>query len=72
MLDYSQIDPTVLRLFPGTHPQVVQDWLPGAEGIFQADPNHQLTAREKKHRWMLKLENLFGVQFNKKHYRLIR
>ena len=31
----------------------MQDWLPKAEGIFRADPNHELTAREKKHRRML-------------------
>jgi len=70
--DYSRIDAAVLKLFTGTHPKVVQGWLPKAEGIFKADPNHQLTSREKKHRWMLKLEKMFGVQFNKKHYRLIR
>jgi hypothetical protein len=70
--DYSKIDGAVLKLFSGTHPKVVQDWLPPAEGIFRADPNHQLTSREKKHRWMLKLEKMFGVRFNKKHYRLIR
>ena len=64
--------PAVLKLFSGTHPKVVQDWLPAAEGIFQADPNHQLTSREKKHRRMLWLEKTFGLQFNKKHYRLVR
>jgi hypothetical protein len=67
-VDYSQIDPAILKRFTGTHPQVVQAWLPPAEGIFQADPNHKLTSREKKHRFMLKLEQLFGVKFNKKHY----
>ena len=47
-VDYSKIDPAALKLFSGTHPKVVQDWLPAADGIFQADPNHQLTvAREK-------------------------
>jgi hypothetical protein len=71
-VDYSKTDATTLKLFTGTHPKVVQGWLPKAEGIFQADPNYQLTSREKKHRLMLKLENMFGVQFNKKHYRLIR
>ena len=49
----------------------MQDWLPQAEGIFQADPNHQLTSREKKHRRLLWLEKTFGLRFNKKHYRLI-
>lgn len=71
-VDYKQIDPAVLKLFTGLHPQVIQTWLPKAEGIFRADPNHQLTAREKKHRWLLWLEQTFGLRFNKNHYRLIR
>jgi glycosyltransferase involved in cell wall biosynthesis len=71
-IDYTQIDPAVLKLFNGTHPKVVQNWLPKADGLFKADPNHSLTSREKKHRRMLKLEEVFGVKFNKKHYQLIR
>jgi glycosyltransferase involved in cell wall biosynthesis len=70
-VDYTQIDPATLKLFSGTHPKVIRDWLPKAEGIFQADPNYQLSSREKKHRFMLKLENWFGFRFNKKHYRLV-
>ena len=57
-----------LKLFSDTHPRIVQDWLPAAEGIFPADPDHQLTSREKKHRRMLWLEKTFGLRFNKKHY----
>ena len=71
-MDYAQIDSAVLKLFPGTHPKVVQDWLPNAEGIFQSSPDHQLTAREKKHRRMMWLEQMFGFRFDKKHYRLVR
>jgi glycosyltransferase involved in cell wall biosynthesis len=71
-VDYSKIDPAALKLFTGTHPKIVQDWLPQADGLFQADPNHQLTSREKKHRFMLRLEQRLGVRFNKKHYRLVR
>jgi hypothetical protein len=67
-LDYSQVDAAVLKLFTGTHPAVIRDWLPPATGIFQADPAHQLSAREKKHRRMLWLEKTFGLKFNKKHY----
>jgi glycosyltransferase involved in cell wall biosynthesis len=67
-VDYAQIDAGALRLFAGTHPQAVRDWLPAAEGIFQADPGHRLTSREKKHRRMLWLEQTFGWKFNKKHY----
>lgn len=70
-MDYLQIDAAVLKPFTATHPKTVQDWLPKAEGIFQADPNHQLTSREKKHRWMMKLEKHFGWRFDKKHYRLL-
>ena len=71
-IDYSKIDSAVLKKFEGEHPKVVQAWLPAAAGVFQADPQHQLSRREKKHRLMLKLEQLLGVRFNKKHYRLVR
>jgi hypothetical protein len=71
-IDYTQIDPSILKPFTGAHPKTVQNWLPSAEGLFKADPNHPLTSREKKHRRMLKLEQLFGIQFNKKHYKLVR
>jgi hypothetical protein len=69
---YTQIDPATLKLFTGAHPKAVQDWLPKAEGIFQADPNYRLSSREKKHRFMLRLEKIFNFRFNKKHYRLVR
>jgi hypothetical protein len=70
-MDYSKIDSATLKKFSGSHPQAVQDWLPPADRIFQADPNHKLTSREKKHRRMMKLEKWFGFQFNKKHYKLM-
>src|SRR5664280_144297 len=69
---YDEVDPDTLRAFEGTHPAVIRDWLPQAEGLFRANPDHRLTSRERKHRWMLKLESWFGVQFSKKHYRLVR
>jgi hypothetical protein len=71
-VNYAEIDPQVLRPFSGTHPRAIQNWLPPAEGIFQANPDHRLTGRERKHRVMLKLEAWFGFRFNKKHYRLVR
>jgi hypothetical protein len=71
-IDYTQIDPSILKPFTGTHPKVVQNWLPPADGLFKADPNHSLSSREKKHRRMVKLEHLFGVRFNKKHYKLVQ
>ena len=70
--DYSQIDASTLKPFTGAHPKAIQDWLPKADGIFQADPNYRLSKRDKKHRLMLKLEAWFGFRFNKKHYKLVR
>jgi hypothetical protein len=70
--DYSEIDSETLRLFTKAHPKVVQDWLPPAKGLFQANPGHRLTKREKKHRLMLKLERWLGMEFSKKHYQLVR
>ena len=67
-VDYRQVDPSILRPFTGTHPAVMRDWLPPAEGLFQADPNHVLTRREKKHRRMLWLEEKLGWKFNRRHY----
>jgi hypothetical protein len=67
-IDYSAIDARVLRPFTGQHPAVMRAWLPPAEGLFQADPNHVLTRREKKHRRMLWLEEKLGWKFNRRHY----
>jgi hypothetical protein len=69
---YSEIDPQTLRRFTGTHPATMREWLAPATGLFQADPNHQLTFREKRHRFMLKLEQWFGIRFDKKHYQRVR
>ncbi len=71
-IDYGQIDPSIIRKFEGTHPEVIQKWLPEADGIFEADPNHRLSRKERKHRWMKKLEDLFGLELSKKHYRLVK
>jgi glycosyltransferase involved in cell wall biosynthesis len=70
--DYSKIDGNVLQLFTGTHPKIIQGWLPESDWVFQADPNHKLSSREKKHRLMMKLEQWLGFQFSKRHYKLVR
>jgi glycosyltransferase involved in cell wall biosynthesis len=71
-IDYKEIDPSIITEFSGTHPKIVQEWLPKDEGLFEANPNHKLTKKEKKHRWMLKLENMFGLELSKKHYKLLK
>lgn len=70
-VDYSEIDPLTLKRFTGTHPKVIQNWLPPADGLFQPNPGHRLTGRERKHRLMLALEKCFGLELSKKHYRMV-
>lgn len=71
-VDYRQIDTQAVQRFTGTHPALIQDWLATeAESAFAPDPDHVLTTREKKHRWAMKLERLFGWDLSHKHYRLV-
>jgi glycosyltransferase involved in cell wall biosynthesis len=69
-----QIDPQALTPFTSTPPSVVKDWITNeAEQNFTPDPNHKLTKREIKHRWMMKLERLFHFKFTiSKHHTLIK
>jgi hypothetical protein len=61
-----------LQPFTGTHPDLVKPWLESsAEKELHIDPNYQLTKREKRHRWLMKLENLFGLDFSRKHFKLV-
>jgi glycosyltransferase involved in cell wall biosynthesis len=71
-IHYAEIDPLILRRFQASHPKVMEGWIPKSEGLFLANPNHRLTGKEKKHRFMLKLEKWFGLELSKKHYRLVR
>jgi len=71
-INYSQIDQNIIKKFTGTHPEVLKGWLENAEDIYQADPHYQLSKKEKRHALMLKLENIFGLELSKKHYKLVR
>jgi len=71
VVDYSEIDPQTLHCFTGTHPKAIQDWLPPATGVFQANPSHRLTAKERKYRIILAFERWLGRRYQKKHYKLV-
>ena len=71
LIDYSQMDQSIIKEFQGTHPQVVKDWLPTGNELFKADPSYRPTLKQKKHQILIKLENLFGIDLSKKHYKLI-
>jgi glycosyltransferase involved in cell wall biosynthesis len=69
---YSQFDAQVLQPFTGTHPELVKPWLESsAEKSFTINPDYKLTKREKRHRWLMKLEKTFGLDFSRKHFKLV-
>jgi hypothetical protein len=69
---YSQFDAQVLQPFTGTHPELIKPWLQSsAEKSFSIDPDYKLTQREKRHRWLMKLEKAFGLDFSRKHFKLV-
>lgn len=71
-VDYSQIDAQALQRFTGSHPVLIGDWLAHeAESKFTPDAAHTLTSRERKHRWVMHLEQFFGLDLSHKHYRLV-
>jgi hypothetical protein len=71
-IDYSKIDKSILKEFKGNHPKLIKSWLPAEKGIFKTNENHTLSKKEKKHRLMIKLEKIFGLELSKKHFKLIR
>ena len=71
-IDYSMMDQNIISKFEGSHPKVIRSWLPNEIGVFVADPNYQLTKKQKKHRFMLKLEKIFKLDLSKKHYKRIK
>ena len=70
-VDYTQINSKIFKEFKGSHPKIIQSWLPKDIGIFNADSDYKLSLKEKKHQILLKIENIFGNDFSKKHYKLI-
>ena len=70
-IDYSQFDSMILKEFKGSHPLAIMSWLPKDTGIFKTDPDYMISSKQKKHRLMLKVENIFGHDLSKKHYKLI-
>jgi hypothetical protein len=71
VIDYSQINQSIIEKFKGTHPEVIKDWLPKEDHIYQADSLYKLTKKQKKHQAIIKLEDFFGLDLSKKHYKLV-
>ena len=71
-IDYSKMDQSIIKKFQGTHPKIIQDWLPNDVELFQVDPSYKLTKKQKKHRIMIFFEKLFGLELSKKHFKLVK
>ena len=71
-IDYTQIDQFIIKEFTGTHPEIMNSWLPKSYGLYKADNSHQLSKKQKKHRLMIKLERLLKIDLSKKHYKLVK
>jgi hypothetical protein len=71
-IDYSQIDQSIIKIFKGSHPKIMDNFFIKSIGLFQANKNYVMTSKQKKHRIMIKLEKLFGLNLSKKHYTLIK
>ena len=69
--DYSQIDHRIIQEFQGSHPKIIKDWLPKDVGLYEVDSSYILTWKQQKHQLMIKLENFFGLELSKKHYKLV-
>ena len=70
-VDYTQMDQAIIQEFTGSHPKIVKNWLPKIIGLYKVDPTYTLTQKQKKHRLMIRLEKLFGIDLSKKHFKLI-
>ena len=70
-INYTQMDKSIIQEFKGTHPKIIEDWLNNDKGLYQVDSNYKPTKKQKKHQILIKIENFFGVNFSKKHYKLV-
>jgi len=69
---YSQFDKRALKRFEGTHPMEVREWLKtGAEPELHIDPAYKPTPKENKYHFMRQIETLTGLDFSRKHFRLV-
>ncbi len=71
-IHYSQFDGRALAPFTGTHPWAAQHWLATeAEQELRLDPAYKPTPKENKYHFMRQLETLTGLDFSRKHFKLV-
>ncbi|MBC7610141.1 MAG: glycosyltransferase [Polaromonas sp.] len=71
-IHYGQFDGRALAPFTGTHPFAARHWLATeAEQELRLDPAYKPTPKEKKYHFMRQLETLTGLDFSRKHFKLV-
>jgi glycosyltransferase involved in cell wall biosynthesis len=71
-INYANFDPKAVMPFTGTHPEVMAHWLATeAEQSLVFNPEYRLTRKEIKYRLSKVLENLTGLDFSRKHFKLV-
>ncbi len=71
-ITYSQFDRRALVPFQGTHPLAVKQWLTTeAEPVLNIDPAYKPTPKENKYHLMRQIETLTGLDFSRKHFKLV-
>ena len=71
-INYSQMDQSIIKEFKGSHPKVVQNWLPKEDGVYKVSESYNASLKQKKHQLMIKIENILGLDLSKKHYKLLK
>ncbi len=68
-----EIHPKFLKEFRGTHPAVMQEWLAlKANKTFKVDMSYVPSARDRRHLILMMIEHIFGIDFSKKHFKILR
>ncbi|MDA7742331.1 glycosyltransferase [Francisellaceae bacterium] len=65
---YKDIDSSILRVFQGEHPGIVSGFFPESEGVYQGDPDYQLSKRDKRQHLKMKLEKTLNKDLSRKHF----
>ena len=71
-INYANFDAQEVKRFDGAHPAVMASLLKtGAQQDLHFNPNYQLTPKERKYRLMQRIESLTGLDFSRKHFKLV-
>jgi glycosyltransferase involved in cell wall biosynthesis len=71
-INYRNFDAGALKRFEGTHPAVMKHWFETqAEPELHLNPDYKLTTREKKYWLSQRVEKLTGLDFSRKHFKLV-